>query len=309
MEKFVEGLKINIPDDVRQHGMNVSKTVMKSMGNSDYLTSLDNYFNVDGCINRLLRIERRLKIDLTKMRILEVGTGIGMFTVVSRKLGLDITGIEPGGGSYNKNRQAIDALLHANGLPLSTIIEGEGENCTNFFDDNSFDLIVSFSVLEHVRDPKKVINEISKLLKPGGLLYLTCSNHRSFYEGHYGIIWLPFLTKATAPMYVRFWRKNDHFLNELYLIKPKAIRKWINEAGLNLHSIFESDFHLLKDHDSVNSSLGITPVLSSGVGAVKTRMTSSAKFFKSIIKSLRLVWVVDRLHLRPILYILAQKPR
>ena len=38
--------------------------------------------------------------------------------------------------------------------------------------DNSIDCVVSVSVLEHVRYPHKVVSEIFRILKPGGIVYL-----------------------------------------------------------------------------------------------------------------------------------------
>jgi len=38
--------------------------------------------------------------------------------------------------------------------------------------DNSVDLVVSVSVLEHVKYPHKVMKEIFRILKPGGLIYI-----------------------------------------------------------------------------------------------------------------------------------------
>jgi SAM-dependent methyltransferase len=39
--------------------------------------------------------------------------------------------------------------------------------------DNTYDVIVNTQVLEHVEYPQKVINELYRVLKPGGTLYLT----------------------------------------------------------------------------------------------------------------------------------------
>lgn len=40
------------------------------------------------------------------------------------------------------------------------------------FDDGSFDAVVSFAVLEHLRDPDAAMMEKARVLKPGGLLLL-----------------------------------------------------------------------------------------------------------------------------------------
>ena len=44
------------------------------------------------------------------------------------------------------------------------------------FSDNSFDTIISFQVIEHIKDDILFINEIFRLLKPGGTAILTTPN-------------------------------------------------------------------------------------------------------------------------------------
>jgi SAM-dependent methyltransferase len=51
----------------------------------------------------------------------------------------------------------------------STDILGVGEKLP--FQDNSFEGVISVAVLEHVRNPFKCAEEISRVLKPGGRLY------------------------------------------------------------------------------------------------------------------------------------------
>jgi SAM-dependent methyltransferase len=41
----------------------------------------------------------------------------------------------------------------------------------NMVADNTVDCVVTFSVLEHVRYPQKVVGEIYRILKPGGVVY------------------------------------------------------------------------------------------------------------------------------------------
>ena len=56
------------------------------------------------------------------------------------------------------------------------------------FPDNSFDLILSHEVLEHVQDDKMAISEIVRTLSPGGRLVLFCPNRGYPFETH-GIYW------------------------------------------------------------------------------------------------------------------------
>ena len=44
------------------------------------------------------------------------------------------------------------------------------------FEDNSIDFVVTFQVIEHIKDDKKFVQEIHRVLKPGGKLILTTPN-------------------------------------------------------------------------------------------------------------------------------------
>ena len=44
------------------------------------------------------------------------------------------------------------------------------------FEDNSVDFVVTFQVIEHIKDDEKFIQEIHRVLKPGGKLILTTPN-------------------------------------------------------------------------------------------------------------------------------------
>lgn len=56
------------------------------------------------------------------------------------------------------------------------------------FPDNSFDLVLSNEVLEHVQDDRAVVCEIVRTLRPGGRLVVFCPNRGYGFETH-GIYW------------------------------------------------------------------------------------------------------------------------
>ena len=47
------------------------------------------------------------------------------------------------------------------------------ENLIDCFDKNSFDVVISTELLEHVKDWRKVINNMKDVLKPNGYIYIT----------------------------------------------------------------------------------------------------------------------------------------
>lgn len=61
------------------------------------------------------------------------------------------------------------ALVYENGVGPDITWDG----ITMPFDDNSFDTIMATEVLEHCPDAHRIINEMKRVLKPGGLLFFT----------------------------------------------------------------------------------------------------------------------------------------
>lgn len=68
---------------------------------------------------------------------------------------------------------------------ISTDVIGVGEQLP--FRDNSFDVVMSYAVLEHVTDPQRCMNEMHRVLKPGGLLYFQACFMQPLhgYPSHY----------------------------------------------------------------------------------------------------------------------------
>jgi len=66
------------------------------------------------------------------------------------------------------------------------VVNGVGEHLP--FSTDTFDLILSHEVLEHVQDDQLAINEAVRVLKPSGRLVLFCPNRGYPFETH-GIYW------------------------------------------------------------------------------------------------------------------------
>jgi 2-polyprenyl-6-hydroxyphenyl methylase/3-demethylubiquinone-9 3-methyltransferase len=93
---------------------------------------------------------------------LEVGCGGGILCEEIARMGFATTGLDPSERSLRIAR----GHAAANGLNIS-YEQGAGEAVP--FRDRSFDVVFCCDVLEHVADLPKVISEISRVLKPGGI--------------------------------------------------------------------------------------------------------------------------------------------
>jgi SAM-dependent methyltransferase len=108
-------------------------------------------------------------------RLLENGCGLGLYLEHLDPLGCETVGLE-----FDISR-AQEAKKKS-----TNVIGGAGENLP--FPTGSFDLILSNEVIEHVNDDSEAIQEMIRVLVPGGRLILFCPNRWYPFETH-GIYW------------------------------------------------------------------------------------------------------------------------
>jgi SAM-dependent methyltransferase len=98
-------------------------------------------------------------------RFLDVGCGLGYFIEgIRRHSGWHVSGVE----------FSSAAVAHARGRLQLDVREGELVECG--FPARSFDYVHVNNVLEHVRDPRGFLKECRRLLRPGGMFYLSVPN-------------------------------------------------------------------------------------------------------------------------------------
>src|SRR5271165_5016255 len=151
---------------------------------------------------------------LRQKTMLEIGSGFGIFlAVVRRDYGAEAVGIEPASEGFDNNLRIGRRILSEYGLPPDILIDAAGENLP--FPDNHFDYIFSSTVLEHTRDPSKVIAEALRVLRSKGMLQFVYPNYGAFFEGHYAIPWIPYMNHSLAKFWVRLWGRDPAFIDTL----------------------------------------------------------------------------------------------
>jgi len=111
-----------------------------------------------------------------KGTLLDIGAGTGDFLWVAKQDGWKTTGIEPNSKARNS----------AEGKGISF-----AENLASLQDD-SFDVITMWHVLEHIPDLDFQIRELKRLLKPQGTVIVAVPNFKSYDAKYYGNFWAAF---------------------------------------------------------------------------------------------------------------------
>ena len=163
-----------------------------------------------------MRVLRNRCVDPKGKTALEVGCGGGILTEEIRKLGFTTTGIDPSELSLHT------AAAHAAAQGLNIQYDkGAGEALP--YADASFDCVFCCDVLEHVRDLAKVIAEIARVLKPGGVFFYDTLN-RTFISKLVAIkIWQEWPRWAFFPPHLHEW--------EMF-IRPAEIKTLLAQYGL-----------------------------------------------------------------------------
>ncbi|WP_369752869.1 class I SAM-dependent methyltransferase [Flavobacterium sp. WC2409] len=155
------------------------------------------------------------KLDLinslqpAKGRILDIGAGTGDFLSVAKQNGWETIGVEPS--------EKAKAIASKKGVAF---VEE-----TRTLENQSFDVITMWHVLEHVPDLDFQIKELKRLLKPTGSLIIAVPNFKSFDAKHYGAFW------AAYDVPIHFW----HF-------SKKAIKLLFEKENIQLEKVLPMKF-------------------------------------------------------------------
>ncbi len=172
--------------------------------------------------------EKLLLLQLEGKRILDIGCGTG-------GLG-DLAGPQCEhyvGGDFNWHVLQFSqpkenlSFVQCNGVSLP-------------FTENSFDIVFTFDIVEHLIGGKKwqnaFLKELKRILSPLGMIFFTTPNFWYPYDAHTDLYFPQFLPGPIRDLYIRklnpgFLKEHTSF-EEIKLMRPGVLKKAISEAGL-----------------------------------------------------------------------------
>ena len=164
------------------------------------------------------------------MRVLEVGSGIGVFAAFLRSVDIKVTELEPVGAGFKFIGEARAALadytqpsehLDIGVEQLQPAIHG------------SFDLIFSINVLEHVADWRPALEACLSVLADGGQMIHVHPNYAIPYEPHFNVPLVPCRPALTARILPRRITDTDAW-RSLNWITAGQVKRWCRSSALEI---------------------------------------------------------------------------
>lgn len=176
----------------------------------DYISHTDNKRSLFEKMYHFIKsIALKNKLNLintqqpNKGRILDIGAGTGEFLSVSKNDGWQTIGVEPS--------ERAKTIAKSKGV---SFVEQTSE-----LENQSFDVISMWHVLEHVPDLDQQIKELKRLLKPTGTLIIAVPNFKSFDAQHYGKFW------AAYDVPIHFWHFSKTAIKLLFEKEEMKLEK------------------------------------------------------------------------------------
>lgn len=176
----------------------------------------------DSAMNRY-EVEKRLalvferalgSIDLHGKRFLDAGCGTGLFSQAATARGAEVTAMDVGPNLLARVKakcRCETAVGDVLALP---------------FADACFDIVLCTEVIEHTPQPGTAIDELARVLRPGGTLVLTTPNR----------VWHPLIRLANA-LKIRPYEGLENW------VRWRELRSWIAASGLEI--VDQSGFNAL----------------------------------------------------------------
>lgn len=166
-----------------------------------------------------------------RLRVLEIGAAQGRSLIALARQGHEAVGVEPWRAALEVARR----LAESEGVEID-IVEGRAESLP--FDDAQFDVVLAFSVIEHVIDLEASLREVNRVLKPGGIFWFSTASSLCPHQNE--ISRFPLFGWYPNPLKLRImdWAKRErpHLVGytetpAIHWFTPAKARRKLSEAG------------------------------------------------------------------------------
>ena len=149
---------------------------------------------------------------------LDVGCGAGFVAHYLQRLGWSVVALDI---ADQRTTSGFDFVVgRAEALP---------------FPSETFSVVVSNQVIEHVVDAAAHLQELRRVLAPGGLAYVATPNRFAVLEPHYKLPFLSWLPRGLADAYVRLLRRAENY--DVFPLSRGRLLEEAARAGLECDDV------------------------------------------------------------------------
>jgi 2-polyprenyl-3-methyl-5-hydroxy-6-metoxy-1,4-benzoquinol methylase len=148
-------------------------------------------------------LDHHLGARLDGLSLLDIGASTGIMTnALSRRFGMTV-------GMDIDTEAVAYANEHFAAPPRLTFCLADAMDipCRS----GVFDVVNLAHVYEHVPDASRLMAEVYRALRPGGICFFAAGNRLNLIEGHYRLPLLSVMPKSLGHLYVRLFRKAERY--------------------------------------------------------------------------------------------------
>lgn len=218
--------------------------------------------------HRVRKITLKSKLELINEytglqsgQLLDIGAGTGIFAAYMKENGWNVTGLEPD----TETRKNAERFSSISLLPTNEMFN---------WNDERFDVITMWHVLEHVHNLHGYLDRIKTILKKSGKLFIAVPNYTSYDAQRYGADWAAY----DIPIH-------------LYHFSPKSMELLTKKHGFAMKAIkpmwFDSFYVSMLSEKYRGSMLG-------AIGGAFTGALSNLKALTDKKKCSSLIYILER---------------
>lgn len=200
-------------------------------------------------------------------KLLDVGTSMGFFLRHAAAAGYDVTGLEPSPGLSQLAREKFGLRVQ------NSFLQDAG------FADESFDIVTMTDVFEHLTQPRDILREVRRILRPGGVVLIKVPNglynlsklraaqlmgqteRFDLFDAHEHVVHysdatlrrvlagsdlVPLCCQITRPIQVPVWHQ---YVGAYYLYETPFLLDWKRQLGrMALYQLSRLEYRLRRDH-------------------------------------------------------------
>jgi len=185
-----------------------------------------------------------LDSNFQSLLVLDIGCSTGIITNYLAKYFGKLIGIDI---DEKAIKYARDNFIKEN------LVFETGDSMNLNFSQNMFDIVICAHVYEHVPDANRLMQEIHRVLSPGGVCYFAAGNRLNIYEPHYNLPFLSIIPRQLANAYLKIAGKGKLYYEKhlTYWELKKIVRNFeridYTEKVIDNPHFFHTDY-MIRDN-------------------------------------------------------------